>query len=129
MKENSFNKIKIFSGSNAQSLVEKVNKFLQEHYGKIKVVKRSMNSITWGESDDWYAEIQIILCYKEQSVTYGERVVVVSYEEADGSKTEKRLNDQMSSDGIEVIDLLSTSYIGHWEQSQANSFIALFLKS
>ena len=129
MNANSFNKIKIFSYCSAKSLEDAVNKFLKENYGKIKVVKRSINSVSWGKHQSWDPVIQIILSYKEQKQSYGERVAIIRYEQSDAYKTEESCNKQMVSNNIEAIDLLSTSYIGNFQYSYVSSFVAIFMKA
>lgn len=128
MNANSFNKLKTFYGNDPGKIEEAVNKFLTENHGKIKIVKRSMDSIAWGKRQTWDPRIQIVLCYREQKVSYGERVAIIKFEQSDMLETEEKLNKQMAAKHVEAVDLLSTSYISDFQYSYVTSIFALFMK-
>jgi hypothetical protein len=129
MKTDAFNEFMYFSSASATGLEEKINKFLDENSGRIKIMKRTMTVVSWGKPGTWEPVIQMVIGYKKQKTAYREIVRVVNFESGIAANKCDDYSKAVISNGGEITDLLFSSYIPNFQYSYANCVLAVFLKT
>ena len=128
MAANTFNQFKIFSGTSTKGLEDEINGFLCKNAGHIKIVKRTMNVVSWGKAATWDPIIQIVIGYKEQKMVYSERIRISGFERYDASKRSEDWSKEAILNGAEITDLLYSSLIANTQYSHVTCILAVFLK-
>lgn len=128
MAANTFNEFKFFSSTSTKGLEEKINKFLDENSGRIKIIKRTMTIVSWGKPRTWDPVIQMVICYKKQKTPSKEMVRVVQFEQNDATKRCEDYSREMLSGDAQITDLLFSSCIADVQYSYVSCVLAVFLK-
>jgi predicted PilT family ATPase len=128
MAANTFDKFKFFSSTDPKDLEEKINRFLDENSGHIKIMKRTMTVVSWGKPGTWKPVIQMILGYRMQKKEFRETARIFSFDKDSAEQTSKKYCEEIEFAGAEITDLLLSSYIPNTQYSSSTCVMAIFFK-